>query len=356
MTVSTNRWHPIRLTSVRGIETQPRSLLVVERPNAGLVGEPAGPISYAAFGRGICFRHCQRAMRHQSGASFLLELRQCGGVGSLERESPVRNIFDQYEQPENRLTHALATVLDQDRDLLHPFLRWLGVDDIPKPRLLKLTQQQVPGAAQDDADTMEQRGLPDASVFDNDGWAVLFECKVQAKTTSGQLQRHRATAQRNGFESPWIIALAVDDFPRKLPDKTICRTWREVYSWFNSRSSISYWAGQLADYMRTFERKMLARDYQIRGPPDRHRLFFGRGMVSDDTEHTCMVAQSLIASGDDVDQFARQFGRRLRWWLLALPAGIGKATLRASVKLWFGVSPTSSGVFSAATPTTRCRW
>ena len=30
--------------------------------------------------------------------------------------------------------------------------------------------------------------------------------------------------------------------------------------------------------------------------PDRHRFISGRGMVSDDTEHTCMVAQALCAS------------------------------------------------------------
>ncbi|HLV80345.1 MAG TPA: ADP-ribosylglycohydrolase family protein [Chthonomonadaceae bacterium] len=28
---------------------------------------------------------------------------------------------------------------------------------------------------------------------------------------------------------------------------------------------------------------------------ERYHLLFGRGMVSDDTEHTCMVAQALIA-------------------------------------------------------------
>ncbi len=86
---------------------------------------------------------------------------------------------------------------------------------------------------------------------------------------------------------------------------------------------------------------------RLLGPPDRHRLVLGKGMVSDDTEHTCMVAQSLVAAGDDLGEFTRQFARRLRWWLLALPAGIGKATLRAALKLWFGVKPTSSGVFSA---------
>jgi ADP-ribosylglycohydrolase len=83
------------------------------------------------------------------------------------------------------------------------------------------------------------------------------------------------------------------------------------------------------------------------GTPDRYHFLFGRGMTSDDTEHTCMVAQSLIVSAGRPELFARDFARRLRWWLLGMPAGIGRATLRACVKLWLGFGPQSSGVFSA---------
>ena len=83
------------------------------------------------------------------------------------------------------------------------------------------------------------------------------------------------------------------------------------------------------------------------GPPDRHRFFLRRGMISDDTEHTCMVSQSLIESGDNVEAFTRRFAARLRWWMLALPAGVGKATARSCVKLWLGISPSKSGVYSA---------
>ncbi|MDH3640868.1 MAG: ADP-ribosylglycohydrolase family protein, partial [Gammaproteobacteria bacterium] len=83
------------------------------------------------------------------------------------------------------------------------------------------------------------------------------------------------------------------------------------------------------------------------GPPDRQRLLFGYGLVSDDTEHACFVAQSLIASGYQNDIFERQLARRLRYWFLGLPAGIGFATLRAIIKLWVGFRPASSGVYSA---------
>lgn len=83
------------------------------------------------------------------------------------------------------------------------------------------------------------------------------------------------------------------------------------------------------------------------GVLDRHRFVFGRGMVSDDTEHTCLVAQSLVSARDDVGTFQRSLARGLRWWLLGLPAGIGLATLRSTIRLWLGVAPERSGVFSA---------
>lgn len=83
------------------------------------------------------------------------------------------------------------------------------------------------------------------------------------------------------------------------------------------------------------------------GPPDRHRLLFGRGMVSDDTDHTCLVAQAVCRSGGNVAQFRADLARGLRWWLLGLPAGIGFATLRAILKLWIGFPPLRSGVYSA---------
>lgn len=86
---------------------------------------------------------------------------------------------------------------------------------------------------------------------------------------------------------------------------------------------------------------------RLLGAPTRYRLLFGRGMVSDDTEHACMAAQALIASGDDVDRFANELGGRLRWWLLSMPAGTGLATLKSSMRLCLGVSPHRSGVFSA---------
>jgi ADP-ribosylglycohydrolase len=81
--------------------------------------------------------------------------------------------------------------------------------------------------------------------------------------------------------------------------------------------------------------------------PLRHRFVFGRGMVSDDTEHTCMVGQALLAASGDVERFARALAWRFRFWFLTLPAGVGRATLRSTLKLCLGFPPSRSGVWSA---------
>ncbi|MHB2020361.1 MAG: ADP-ribosylglycohydrolase family protein [Candidatus Xenobia bacterium] len=81
--------------------------------------------------------------------------------------------------------------------------------------------------------------------------------------------------------------------------------------------------------------------------PLRPRFLGRRMMVSDDTEHTIMTAQALLACPDDAVAFARDLAWRLRGWLLGLPAGIGFATLRGILKLWCGVTPERAGVRSA---------
>jgi len=73
-------------------------------------------------------------------------------------------------------------------------------------------------------------------------------------------------------------------------------------------------------------------------------LFFGKGMFSDDTEQTVAVAQTLIESYDDLELFQKGMRKRLQLWLLALPSGLGFATMKAISKSFF---VRDAGVFSA---------
>lgn len=83
------------------------------------------------------------------------------------------------------------------------------------------------------------------------------------------------------------------------------------------------------------------------GPPLSPDLFLNRGYCSDDTEHTLMVGRALVLSRGVPEDFERRLGRDLKHWLLTMPAGIGRATLRSCLKLLVGVAPQNSGVFSA---------
>lgn len=176
----------------------------------------------------------------------------------------MRNIFDQYDQPENRLTHALACTLDADRVLLTAFLRWVGAPAVPRAADLYITEQQVPGEVES-GDETEDRGLPDACIFTSDGWALLVEAKVQASVSPSQLRRHVSTAERRGFAKPYLLLLSVDDPPKKMPPRTTHRAWRDVYAWFRTRADSSLWACTFTDYMETFESRMLGENYSIRG-------------------------------------------------------------------------------------------
>lgn len=80
---------------------------------------------------------------------------------------------------------------------------------------------------------------------------------------------------------------------------------------------------------------------------DRFSFLFGRGMFSDDTEHACMTAQALLVSGGNPGRFVRSLAWRLRWWIVGIPFGTGKATLKSCLKLWLGFPERSSGVWSA---------
>ena len=88
--------------------------------------------------------------------------------------------------------------------------------------------------------------------------------------------------------------------------------------------------------------KTIARRF---GRVDRYHLLGRIGFVSDDTEQSALVAQSLARHPSDPDACARAFRRSLLGWFLRLPWGVGLATVRACCRIALGLS--RSGVDSA---------
>ena len=96
-----------------------------------------------------------------------------------------------------------------------------------------------------------------------------------------------------------------------------------------------------------FERLTKARQWRLCPQLDGPSFLFGRGMVSDDTEHACLTAQALIASGGDPSEFEKCLASQLRTWFLCVAPGAGLATVKSCLRLCSGVPPQRSGVFSA---------
>jgi hypothetical protein len=156
-------------------------------------------------------------------------------------EVHLRNIFDQYSQPENRITHALLTVVNEDRNLLCAFLRELVKVSAPTDSdKLSISEQQFPGEEECIVDETERRGIPDGWIFDDEGWCIFIETKVLAKLTADQLNRHYRSAERRGFDTVIGVAIAPRPLlPRSAPTCTILLEWRNIYAWLKRHSSAS---------------------------------------------------------------------------------------------------------------------
>jgi ADP-ribosylglycohydrolase len=95
-------------------------------------------------------------------------------------------------------------------------------------------------------------------------------------------------------------------------------------------------------YVEGLKAEVIARRF---GRIDRFHMPGGIGLLSDDTEHTALIAESLALYPDD----AASFQRHLRWclvkWFWSLPPGIGMATAKACLRMTVGLP--SPGVRSA---------
>lgn len=102
----------------------------------------------------------------------------------------MRHLFDQYNHPENRLTHALVSSLANDPNLLRKFIRWTTTEERPPRSQLSVVEQTLPGDEEPrDEDEAERRGLPDGWIYDDDGWCLVIESKIESPLNRDQLDR-----------------------------------------------------------------------------------------------------------------------------------------------------------------------
>ena len=151
----------------------------------------------------------------------------------------MRNVFDQYTQPENRITHALVTALAEDPKLLRDFVRWVTGLSAPTGNL-HIVEQRLPGDLELSEVDATRYGLPDAWIYDDDSWCLLIESKIAATLKNDQLNRHQKTAVRRGFEKVNLLALDVIEPRNSLPAGVMFRRWQDVYTWLAGKARPEY--------------------------------------------------------------------------------------------------------------------
>jgi hypothetical protein len=129
------------------------------------------------------------------------------------------------------------------------------------PDKIEVAEQRLPGEPDIGEEEAERRGLPDICLYNQDGWAVAIECKVEAALSISQLKRHRRTLERRGFDQVAVLAVAGKRRAVRLPRTTVLHQWTDLYDWACAQRSKSAWAPRLVEYMETVERKLVEDEY-----------------------------------------------------------------------------------------------
>jgi hypothetical protein len=134
----------------------------------------------------------------------------------------LRNIFDQYSQPENRVTHSLMTAINEDRKLLGLFLHELVKGNAPgDPRKLSMLEQQYPGEDEPSEDDLERRGIPDGWIFDEKRVVRLH--RNQGHLKAGRGSNRSSPAHPNAVDSRALLRwLSLPSFQHLFPQAPCC--------------------------------------------------------------------------------------------------------------------------------------
>ncbi len=173
----------------------------------------------------------------------------------------MRNIFDQYHQAENKLTHALVSTLCSDVKLSRHFCTWCTGRNVKSSDTLKIEQQTVPGSDPlYNSQTTDKKGLPDASIIINENrdspWVLLIENKIGSKLTRDQLKRHRKTTARFFYDIE-VLAITATAQTSSTLDDAHHKTWKEVFEWFGKQKKQGFWIQQFREFMHILESQML---------------------------------------------------------------------------------------------------
>jgi len=154
----------------------------------------------------------------------------------------IPNLFDQYSQPENRLTNALLQTLASSRRLSVAFLKdFLWIRCSPY-EAIEISSQKRPGGIEDRGEAAQPHGesatIPDGWIVSKDGgWGLVIESKIQKRAVRlEQLRGHWRKA--SAYPQRHLLVLTPDRveppdvrrFGRGRPEVRWA-PWTEIHGW-----------------------------------------------------------------------------------------------------------------------------
>lgn len=178
----------------------------------------------------------------------------------------MRNIFDQYSQPENKLTHALACCLNEDHELLKSFVKDFLKLEIKNTKDIKIVEQTFPDNKKEDLTKDEDKltGLPDALIYVESEWCIVIENKISCGLTEDQLSRHVRSVKRYDFKQIYGVTFTISNYQFDNASWKHAY-WTDFYIWLKKLKTQSKWVTALIEYLEVLEMKLANDKYLTEG-------------------------------------------------------------------------------------------
>ena len=183
----------------------------------------------------------------------------------IKIQSDLNNIFDQYDQSENRITNALLQTMTKDVDFLKEFLRHNFSLSLNRNSSVVISSQKEPlGLGDSDQDREKIEGIPDGWIIIDENDAVVIESKIERKAIrKDQLLAH--IKRIRGYSKKYLCVITPDD-ESPIQDIQINGiniswiSWSKIYEMLhnNQRNDLpGFFRSQLKEYLAMSEKDLV---------------------------------------------------------------------------------------------------
>lgn len=173
-------------------------------------------------------------------------------------DNRLNNIFDQYDQEENRVTNAFLQTISKDKRLLKTFLLEYFDIRLAENSNVIISSQKVPfGLGDKKEDREKAEGIPDGWIIIDEEIALVFEAKIKRDMIKDNNQLLAHAKRIKGYGQKYLGVITPDE---ESPIKNISilnvnvkwLSWRDVYKIVSSGKGHQDLSGYLRNQLKEY--------------------------------------------------------------------------------------------------------